>query len=460
MARVRRMAVAVASAAIAVLLSRHAARADDEWQPPALPVPYVVGAQTTVVWQYHPRFHSPYEGPHSLGRSADNAVSHSYDLYVGARPLSWLDLYVNPEMVRGGGIGDGLGLAGYTNGEVIRNPEAGQDPFLARAFVRATLPLGEERETVADDLLQVASERPTRRLELTAGVLGTTDVFDQNRYAASTRTQFLNWSFITNPAYDFAADTRGYTRGAALSLVEESWTARIGTFQMPEVANGLDLDSDLAHAHGDQGELDLQPSLLPTAPLVIRMLGYVNHARMGDYREAIADARANGTVPDVTSTRRRGRVKWGVALNLEQPLTTDGDTGLFARFGWNDGHTETFAYTEADWTASLGAEIGGAPWRRPADDIGIAAAANGLSGPHADYLGRGGLGFELGDGRLRYRPETVVELYYLVRPVSRSPWIALTADYQLVVDPGSNADRGPVSILGLRLHLEGTAGRA
>jgi carbohydrate-selective porin OprB len=153
-------------------------------------------------------------------------------------------------------------------------------------------------------------------------------------------------------------------------------------------------------------------------------------------------------------------VKWGVALNLEQPLTEEGDTGLFARLGWNDGRTETFAYTEADWTASLGARINGEPWGRRADDVGVAAAANGLSDPHADYLARGGVGFELGDGRLRYRPETVVELYYLVRPFERLPWIALTADYQLIVDPGSNADRGPVSVVGVRLHLEGAAGRA
>jgi len=425
---------------------------------PAAPIPYTVGGQTTVVWQYHPRFHSPYEGAFSLHHARENAVSHSYDLYVGLRPLPWLELYVNPEMVRGGGVGGGIGLAGYTNGEVIRNPDAGQDPFLGRAFLRATLPLGDERTPVVDDLLQVGGERPARRLVLTGGVLGTTDLFDVNRYADSTRTQFLNWSFIANPAYDFAADTRGFSRGVALECIaDDAWAVRLGIFQMPAVANGLDLDGDLAHAHGDQAELELHPSLLADRPTVLRVLGYGNHARMGDYRQALALAADEGATPDVTRTRRRDRLKYGVTLNLEQPISADGATGLFARAGWNDGHTETFAYTEADWTASLGAQIGGALWHRDPDDIGVAAAANGLSDPHADYLAAGGTGFELGDGRLRYRPEAIVELYYLLKPF---PFVGLTADYQLVVDPGSNAERGPVSVIGVRLHLEGVAGAA
>ena len=440
---------------VLVALFAYWPRCSDALDAPPAPLPYTVGGQTTVVWQYHPRFHSPYEGSESLHHEHDDAVSHSYDLYVGVRVLPWLDLYVNPEMIRGGGVGGGIGLAGYTNGEVIRNPQAGQDPFLSRAFLRATLPLGDARETVGGDLLQIAGERPTRRLVLTGGVLGTTDVFDTNRYASSTRTEFLNWSFITNTAYDFAADTRGYTRGAALEWIDERWTLRLGAFQMPTIANGVDLDGDLLHSHGDQAELELRPRLWPDRPTVVRLLGYVNHARMGSYREALALAAREGTTPDVTATRRRGRVKDGVTVNVEQPITAGGETGLFARGGWNDGHTETFAYTEADWTASLGLQLGGAAWHRAGDRVGVAVAANGLSDPHADYLARGGVGFELGDGRLRYRPETVLELYYLLRPL---PWIALTADYQLIVDPGSNADRGPVSVVGVRLHLEGTIG--
>ena len=180
-------------------------------------------------------------------------------------------------------------------------------------------------------------------------------------------------------------------------------------------------------------------------------MGYENYARMGDYRDALTLARERGGVPDVTKTRRLARLRYGFTLNLEQPLTEDGGTGLFSRLGWNDGATETFAYTEADWTLSLGAQVAGGWWNRPDDRGGVAIAANGLSDAHADYLGAGGLGFELGDGRLAYRPETIVESYYLLQVVR---WLALTLDYQFIADPGHNMARGPASVVSLRLHIE------
>jgi len=286
-------------------------------------------------------------------------------------------------------------------------------------------------------------------------VLAAADIFDTNRYANSTRTQFLNWSFINNTAWDFAADTRGYTRGGAAEWINPSWTIRVGAFQMPEVANGLDLDGDLLHSHGDQVEVEGHPTLLTARPMIVRAMGYENHARMGRYRDALDLAARRGGPPDITGTRRPNRRKYGFALNLEQPLSEDGDTGLFARLGWNDGATETFAYTEADWSLSLGAQIGGAGWRRGDDRVGVGVAANGLSDAHADYLAAGGLGFELGDGKLSYRPETIVETYYLAQVVT---WAALTVDYQLIADPGHNRARGPVSVVSLRLHLRQIVG--
>jgi high affinity Mn2+ porin len=413
--------------------------------------PYTIGGQSTVVWQHLPSFRSPYLGRRSLHPGPEDAVSHSYSLYTGVRLRPWLDVYVEPEMIRGNGVGGGRGLAGYTNGEVIRNPAAGESPYLARAFLRATIPLGAEREEEESDGLHVGGRRPERRIVLTGGVLAATDLFDTNRYANNARTQFLNWSFINDTAWDFAADTRGYTRGGAIEWVEPSWTVRAGSFQMPAVANGVDLDGDLLHSHGDQIELEARRAFLAGRETVMRLMAYGNHARMGDYREALALARR--TTPRVVATRRRDRVKYGFTLNLEQPLGADGNTGLFARFGWNDGATETFAYTETDWALSAGAQIAGTAWRRAEDRIGLAVGANGLSDAHADYLARGGLGFELGDGRLRYRPETVVDSYYAFRPAS---WVAFTVDYQLIADPGTNRDRGPVSVVSLRVHLEQT----
>jgi len=414
----------------------------------ALP-PVLVGGQVTVIWQHLPDFHSPYVGPKSLRPGPENAVSHSYTLYTGVRVRPWLDLYVDPEMLRGHGIGGGTGLAGYTNGEIIRNPQAGMSPYLARAFLRATIPLGSDSRETEPGILAIGGPQATSRLVLTGGVLSTADIFDTNRYANNTRTQFLNWSFINDTAWDFAADTRGYSRGAAAEWVNPRWAVRLGAFQMPTVANGLDLDGDLLQAHGDQLEVEVQP--IAGRPMVVRAVAYQNLADMGSYRRALALAAQTGGVPDITRTRREGTRKYGFTLNVEQPLTDDGDTGLFARLGWNDGATESFCYTESDRTATIGAQIAGAAWRRPSDHVGVAVAANGLSDAHADYLAAGGAGFQLGDGRLRYRPETIVEAYYLWQIVR---WVALTLDYQFIADPGDNAARGPVSVVSLRMHVE------
>ena len=217
------MRLALAGLLAGSLVSR--ALASDALSLPAAPIPYLLGGQVTVVWQHQPAFRSPYEGSRSLRPDTEDAVSHSYTLYTGARLLPWLDLYVDPEMIRGEGISGGVGLAGYTNGEVIRNPEAGQSPYLARAFLRATIPIGGESEDQERDLLQAGGPVAARRLVLTGGVLAAADIFDTNRYANSTRTQFLNWSFINNTAWDFAADTRG---GGAVMIASASAWRRTG----------------------------------------------------------------------------------------------------------------------------------------------------------------------------------------------------------------------------------------
>jgi len=453
-ARIARM---MAVAAVTGVMTSPAAQGGSEaFQLPAAPLPYMLGGQVTVVWQHQPAFRSPYQGPRSLRPDTENAVSHSYTLYTGVRLLPWLDLYVDPEMIRGDGISGGVGLAGFTNGEVIRNPEAGQSPYLARAFLRATIPLSGESAAQERDLLEMGGSLPTRRIVLTGGVLSSADIFDANAYANSTRTQFLNWSFINDTAWDFAADTRGYTRGVAVEWINPAWAVRLGAFQMPTVANGLDLDGDLLQAHGDQMEVEVHPAFLAARPTVLRAMVYGNHARMGDYRESLALAARQGGTPDITRTRRTNRVKYGFTLNVEQPLTEDANTGLFARFGWNDGATETFCYTEADWTTSVGAQVAGSRWGRGDDRLSVGVAANGLSDAHADYLAAGGLGFELGDSRLSYRPETIVETYYLAQLTG---WAGLTVDYQFIADPGDNRARGPVSVVSLRLHLQYLLGR-
>ena len=421
---------------------------------PALPFPYSIGGQSTAIWQYKPAFPSPYQGPHSLRGGTQDAISQTYTLYLGLEPLPWLGLYFDPEMVRGNGLSDALGLAGFTNGEVIRNPTIGQDPYIGRAFARLTIPLGDEKTDEEWSALYLGGPIPESRVDVFAGILATNDLFDTNRYANSARTQFMNWALITNPAWDFAADTRGYSRGVAAVWTDAGTSLRAGIFQMPTVANGLELDSDVIHANGMQIELDREfPT--PAGPLVARAMFYRNLARMGSYSKSIHEARAEDVTPVIESTRSRGRQKYGFAANFELPLADDGNTGLFGRLGWNDGANESFAFTEAERNASLGAQIAGTSWSRPDDRVGVALDAEELGNLHASYLAAGGLGFILGDGRLNRRPEIVFETYYLAQVTS---WLAFTADYQLIDNPGYNRDRGPVSVVSLRGHIEGFIG--
>jgi hypothetical protein len=414
--------------------------------------PYEAGLQVTLIDQNLSRFHSPYSGPNSLPSQNENELSDTYTLYLGTRFLPWLEVFVNPEMARGRGIGNTLGLAGYTNGDVIRNPTLGQDPYLGRYFVRFTLATGHGTEDVPVGENQIAGKRPMHRLVLTMGKVSAGDFFDLNSYANSTRTQFMNWSLINNGAWDYAADTRGYTVGAALEWIHPDWALRIGSFQMPTVANGPDLAGDWIHNRGDQIEAEFHPKLLKSRdPLIIRALAYRNFAHMGSYDAALALAAKTGATPDITAIETPGAVKYGYGLNFEQALGDGGQTGIFGRLGWNNGTTESFAYTEVDRTFGAGLQVSGARWRRKQDYAAIALVQNDLSSAHKNYLAAGGLGFLLGDGTLSYAPERILETYYSFHV---GPSVSLGPDYQLIVNPGYNSDRGPVSVVSFRLHLE------
>lgn len=461
----RRLAVLLPAA---ILLGWHSiapARAQNEPTPETTPadanktapvrkpqLPYELGFQATLTDQNLFKFRSLYAGPNSLPARNENEKSDTYTLYAGVRLTPDFEAYLNPEMARGAGIGQALGLAGFTNGDVIRNPSLGQAPYLARYFVRWSIAAGHGREKVEPGENQVEGTRPIHRLVVSAGKWAATDVFDVNRYANSTRTQFMNWALINSAAYDYAADTRGYSKGIALEWVNPDWALRVGSFQMPTVANGPDLAGDLDRSRGDQVELELHPHLLHCgSPMVVRLMGYRNLADMGDYREALALAQRTGATPDITAVRRRGSVKYGFGLNFEQPLGDGGETGLFGRYGWNDGATESFAYTEADRMICLGGQLSGARWRRPRDRWAIALVQNDLSAAHRDYLAAGGVGFVLGDGKLRYGPEQIVESYYSYQV---SAPLSLGLDWQFINNPGYNRDRGPVNVLSFRLHLE------
>lgn len=280
---------------------------------------------------------------------------------------------------------------------------------------------------------------------LTAGRFSATDIFDANTYAHDPRTQFNNWSLWANAAWDYPADTRGYTWGFAVEEVAHDWAVRLGSFLEPQEANGEFFDHQVRKAHGDVVEVE-HDHRLGERKGAVRVLAFVNHARMGDYREALAQSSAS---PDVTATRRSGRVKYGFGLNAEQEITPG--CGAFLRAGWNDGRTESWAFTETETTLTVGVSSAGTRWHRPADRLGLATGWNGINRDHREYLAQGGYGFMLGDGRLSFAPERVVDAYY---SIAMGRLLSLSLEAQRFDHLAFNRDRGPVSVFGIRLHLQ------
>lgn len=413
-------------------------------------IPQLLDAQYTFVDQHQDALRSPYAGPLSLLADGDTEQSHTFGAYFGMPLTAHLQFYFDMEMYKGEGVSGATGLGGLTNGDVIRSGTVnlGKRPYVARRFFRYVLPLGDATQTLDRAQDQLPGTQAVRHIEVKLGKMAVNDDFDKNRYANSTRTQFMNWSLWNDTAWDFAADTRGYSNGVMVAWADTGWTLRYGIYQMPREANGQTLEWPLARANGQNLELTVQPKADGWA---LRLLAFRNTGRMGVYRDALAIAQANGTVPDIQADDRDGRHKTGYAINGELPLADNGDTGLFARYGWNDGATESFVFTEVDRAASVGAQISGAHWQRPQDRLGIAVVAEALSPEHRDYLAAGGSGFLLGDGRLNYAHEQIAEAYYAFQPIAH---ITLSPDLQYIRNPGYNRDRGPAKFLGLRVHVE------
>lgn len=412
---------------------------DDRWN---------AHVQTTYVRQLKPAFSSPYEGPNSLRGASEASYSATATASFGWRPLRSTEVYFDPEVAQGVPFSGLLGLAGFPNGELAKTSGSHPTFYRARLFVRQTFALGDETEAVASEAHQLAGRVAKRRVVVTAGNLSVLDLFDDNAYAHDPRTQFLNWALMTHAAYDYPADSRGYSTGAAVEYVDDGWSLRAARFEVPREPNQLKLDPHLGRHYGDQVEL-ARDYRWGTQAGTMRLLAFRMRAVMARYDDALALAAWNGGAPTLDSARTTERSKAGLGLALEHRLTPD--IGLFARWMRADGKTETYAFTEADRSMSAGVSVGGAAWQRRDDRIDLALAESALSKGHQAFLAQGGTTFFLGDGRLRYRPEQVVEAYYSAALFAGA---ALSADWQHLRHPGYNADRGPVNVYGVRFHLE------
>ena len=411
---------------------------------------YWISGQANIILQWHPAFSAAYSGPNSLRSHAENATSQLYTLYLGYELRPTTEVFLDVESAGGHGLSDALGLAGFTNLDVVRNPDLGPTPYLARAMLRQVIPLSDERVEAERTPLSLATSLPARRLEFRIGKFSVVDFFDLNSWGSDSHLQFMNWTVDNNGAYDYAANTRGYTDGAMIEYDDHWWTVRFSEALMPKVANGIHLDADIARARAEDLELEARGKRIARRDGVIRLLAYLNHGDMGNYEEAIRDYREGETsTPDIISTRRQGRRKYGFGLNFEQELTPN--IGVFGRLGWGDGRNESFAYTEVDRTLQLGAFTRGSAWHRPNDRAGAVFVANGIVAAHQQYLTLGGLGFLLGDGGLTYGPEKIFEGFYTAH-VWRG--IFTSFDLQHVNNPGYNKVRGPVVVPALRLHID------
>jgi high affinity Mn2+ porin len=403
-------------------------------------------AQSTYVRQFKPAMRALYGGENSLRAAREASYSFTSTLYLAARRGD-TELYLNPEFVQGVSFSGLHGLGGFSNGEIQRTSGAILRGYRARFFARHTWNLGGGFEEQPSEQNHVKTRYAAERFVLTAGNVSVLDVFDVLDYSHDPRTQFMNWSSTTYGAWDFPADARGYTWGVAGEYITPLWQARIGRFLVPVESNGLRLQYNLTRRYGDVAEFEV-PYTLAGRPAIARALVFRNRVNAGAFDDALALSAATGATPDVTLVRRT-QSKRGFGISTQVEVTDD--LGAYVRAGWNDGKTETFMFTEIDRSLAAGALVKGGAWGRPDDRLGVAAYRNGLAPPHRNYLAAGGLGFFLGDGRLNYGAERIVETFY---SLAVNKYLSLSLGYQRVANPGYNRDRGPADFVGFRLHAE------
>lgn len=409
------------------------------------PQSWNVHVANTDVVQWHPSFPSAYSGPNSMSSSSESAETIDFDVTAGVRLWSGAEFHFDGAAWQGFGLSHTRGVEAFPSAEAYKVGARLANATIARLFIRQTFNLGGESMEVPDDLLHLAGPVDESRVVLTVGEMSVLDVFDNNAYAGDPTSQFLNWAFVGNLVWDYPASSLGFISGLTLELYQPQWRLRYGFFQVPRESNGLAEDDHYLEAWGMVTEFERRLEWRGH-PGAVRLMAYVNRADMGSYADALAGPFQ--PTPDIAATQSY-RYKAGFGLNFEQEIFTN--VGVFSRLGWSDGHNEAWAYTDADESASGGVSVQGGFWNRPLDVYGLAGVVSALSGQHRLYLEDGGVGILAGDGTLSYGLEKAMETYYNCH-IWRS--LYLTADYQFIVDPAFNRARGPISVIGGRVHWQ------
>lgn len=426
--------------------------------------------QYTYITSYKPPIHAPYTNvngtPNSLWPQAERGFTSTFTFFAGVRLWSGAEAYVVPEILAERAFSTLHGLGGSTeNFELQKTGAEAPTLYRSRLYLKQTIEFGGEREEKTSDPMQLATVVRKRRLVIMAGNFSALDVFDRNNVIGDLRQTFFNEAFMTHASWDFPADARGYSYGAAAELYWDSWTLRLGRMAPPKNPNSYAMDLRVWKVFGDQFELEHDHVVLGR-PGAVRLLAYRNYDIMGRFDDAIAAyerdpaknaascasynyGSGNFRAPDLCWARRP-QVKVGIGINAEQTVA-DG-IGVMARAMFSDGRTEVNAFDSADRDLSVGVVAKGRLWRRPLDVSGVGAAVTWISDAHARYMALGGIDAFTGDGRLdRHRPEELFEGFYSLN-LFRAIWLA--ADYQFLMNPAYNPDRGPEHVVSGRFHAE------
>jgi high affinity Mn2+ porin len=411
--------------------------------------------QLTTIMQAHPGFNALYSGKNSLQDTSESALSLTTTFFLGRKLWKGAAVYFNPEIAGGSGVSYALGLAGAANGETFRIGSPAPRIYVARAFIQQHFAIGGSKtERQNSDQNQLADSLPASRITISAGKFSLADFFDDNAYSHDPRSEFMNWALMSNGAWDYPANTRGYTWGGVIELIKPGFAIRVSSSLVGLKANGPTMDVNITKAHAETIEFEKKLNI-NGHPGSVRVLAFENFSSAPSYKNAIHDMEnGDSNLVAVASGAKPGPyyggLKYGFGISAWQELSKT--VGVFMRAGWNDGKTVTWAFTEIDRSVSAGLSFTPTFIKRPNDEMGIAAVVNDISQDHYNYLNLGGYGFMLGDGRLtNYGNETIIEYFYKVRLTS-SFW--LTADYQFIMNPGYNKDRGPVHVFAGRLHIE------
>jgi high affinity Mn2+ porin len=410
-------------------------------------------AQATVLPQHALAFTSPYMGENSLIPNEPIRTSITTTLFAAYKPFAHTYLVFNPEMAAGKGLSKTTGVAGFPNGEIYRVGSPTPQIFVARLYAEQRIPLSKHKELVEDDQNQIQDIGNADYISILAGKFALTDFFDQSEVSHDARTQFMNWSLMANGAWDYPANVRGYTYGIVAQAIWKKYAVRIAETSIPIEANGTALEWKGKDASGFVAEISMNKfgifkKATATNYHKLHVGYYRNRAQMGNYEAAIKLGLQTFTTPDITETRMYGRSKNGYYINLDNHF---GYLHHFVRHSANDGKNETWAFTEIDNSWATGFLLDGNIWKRKKDALGIACVTNGISNAHQQYLANGGYGFIVGDGKLNYGRESIVEIFYSLHVWKK---LFVSPDYQYITNPAYNKDRGPASVLGLRFHVE------